>query len=262
MVIALGASGTTTALIMLVLVILANGLLQNLVQPFAMGVGAQPAPARRPDRDDRRRMSLRNARPDPRGAARLGGGAHQEAARPRPNHERARAGCSEPRLISRPRGGSARAASRARGRRPRRRAARPPRPRRDARRRAHASIARPRGEELVAAVDRALLDLPERLVDQRRPASPPRPRRAPRRMRASRWPPVTARHASSRASPCQLPPRQSRRTAPASASSAMRSVEPGSVGARACLQRRGSSRLDRTFPVPARLCSGSRTSET
>ena len=34
---ALGASGTTTALIMLVLVILANGLLQNLVQPFAMG---------------------------------------------------------------------------------------------------------------------------------------------------------------------------------------------------------------------------------
>jgi putative heme transporter len=36
-VIALGASGTTTALIMLVLVILANGLLQNLVQPFAMG---------------------------------------------------------------------------------------------------------------------------------------------------------------------------------------------------------------------------------
>ena len=36
-VIALGASGTTTALIMLVIVILANGLLQNLVQPFAMG---------------------------------------------------------------------------------------------------------------------------------------------------------------------------------------------------------------------------------
>jgi len=36
-IIALGASGTTTALIMLVIVILANGLLQNLVQPFAMG---------------------------------------------------------------------------------------------------------------------------------------------------------------------------------------------------------------------------------
>jgi predicted PurR-regulated permease PerM len=36
-VIALGAKGTTTALIMLVIVILANGLLQNIVQPFAMG---------------------------------------------------------------------------------------------------------------------------------------------------------------------------------------------------------------------------------
>jgi putative heme transporter len=36
-VIALGANGTGTALIMLVIVILANGLLQNIVQPFAMG---------------------------------------------------------------------------------------------------------------------------------------------------------------------------------------------------------------------------------
>jgi putative heme transporter len=36
-VVALGAQGTTTALIMLVIVILANGLLQNIVQPFAMG---------------------------------------------------------------------------------------------------------------------------------------------------------------------------------------------------------------------------------
>jgi putative heme transporter len=36
-IIALGANGTTTALVMLVVVILANGLLQNLVQPFAMG---------------------------------------------------------------------------------------------------------------------------------------------------------------------------------------------------------------------------------
>jgi putative heme transporter len=36
-VIALGASGTTDALIMLLIVLLANGLLQNLVQPFAMG---------------------------------------------------------------------------------------------------------------------------------------------------------------------------------------------------------------------------------
>jgi predicted PurR-regulated permease PerM len=36
-IIALGANGPTTALIMLVIVILANGLLQNIVQPFAMG---------------------------------------------------------------------------------------------------------------------------------------------------------------------------------------------------------------------------------
>jgi putative heme transporter len=36
-VIALGAQGTTTALIMLLIVLLANGLLQNVVQPFAMG---------------------------------------------------------------------------------------------------------------------------------------------------------------------------------------------------------------------------------
>jgi predicted PurR-regulated permease PerM len=36
-VIALGSEGTTDAVIMLVIVILANGLLQNLVQPFAMG---------------------------------------------------------------------------------------------------------------------------------------------------------------------------------------------------------------------------------
>ena len=35
--IALGAKGTTVALIMLLVVILANGLLQNIVQPFAMG---------------------------------------------------------------------------------------------------------------------------------------------------------------------------------------------------------------------------------
>ena len=36
-VIALGANGATTALIMLLIVLLANGLLQNIVQPFAMG---------------------------------------------------------------------------------------------------------------------------------------------------------------------------------------------------------------------------------
>ncbi len=36
-IIALGSEGTTTALIMLLVVILANGLLQNIFQPFAMG---------------------------------------------------------------------------------------------------------------------------------------------------------------------------------------------------------------------------------
>ncbi len=34
---ALGTQGTTTAVIMLVIVILANGALQNIVQPIAMG---------------------------------------------------------------------------------------------------------------------------------------------------------------------------------------------------------------------------------
>jgi putative heme transporter len=36
-ILALGAKGTSIALVMLIVVILANGLLQNLVQPFAMG---------------------------------------------------------------------------------------------------------------------------------------------------------------------------------------------------------------------------------
>ena len=36
-IIALGAKGTTVALIMLLIVLLANGLLQNIMQPFAMG---------------------------------------------------------------------------------------------------------------------------------------------------------------------------------------------------------------------------------
>ena len=37
MILALGSEGTQTALIMLVIVILANGLLQNIVQPIAFG---------------------------------------------------------------------------------------------------------------------------------------------------------------------------------------------------------------------------------
>lgn len=43
-VIALGAQGTSTALIMLVIVILANGLLQNILQPFAMGAALDLSP--------------------------------------------------------------------------------------------------------------------------------------------------------------------------------------------------------------------------
>jgi predicted PurR-regulated permease PerM len=43
-IIALGAKGTTTALIMLVIVILANGFLQNIFQPFAMGSALQLNP--------------------------------------------------------------------------------------------------------------------------------------------------------------------------------------------------------------------------
>ncbi len=37
MILALGAKGTTTALIMLLIVLLANGLLQNIFQPIAFG---------------------------------------------------------------------------------------------------------------------------------------------------------------------------------------------------------------------------------
>jgi predicted PurR-regulated permease PerM len=43
-IIALGANGATTALLMLLIVLLANGLLQNLVQPFAMGAALQLNP--------------------------------------------------------------------------------------------------------------------------------------------------------------------------------------------------------------------------
>jgi predicted PurR-regulated permease PerM len=43
-VLALGSKGTTTAVIMLVIVLLANGLLQNIVQPIAMGATLQMNP--------------------------------------------------------------------------------------------------------------------------------------------------------------------------------------------------------------------------
>ena len=43
-VLALGGQGTSTALIMLVIVLLANGLLQNILQPFAMGSALDLSP--------------------------------------------------------------------------------------------------------------------------------------------------------------------------------------------------------------------------
>jgi predicted PurR-regulated permease PerM len=43
-IIALGAKGTVTALLMLLIVLLANGLLQNIFQPFAMGAALQLNP--------------------------------------------------------------------------------------------------------------------------------------------------------------------------------------------------------------------------
>ena len=78
---ALGSEGTTTALIMLVIVILANGALQNIVQPIAMGATLRHEPAADPRRDDQRRRLLRHGRDDPRGAAHVGGDPH--LARPR-----------------------------------------------------------------------------------------------------------------------------------------------------------------------------------
>ena len=75
--IALGAEGTSTALIMLVIVLLANGLLQNILQPFAMGAALDLQSARGARRDDRRRLPDGDDRPRARGAAHVGGGAHQ-----------------------------------------------------------------------------------------------------------------------------------------------------------------------------------------
>ena len=43
-VLALGAQGTTTAILMLIVVVLANGLLQNIVSPLAMGAALQLNP--------------------------------------------------------------------------------------------------------------------------------------------------------------------------------------------------------------------------
>ena len=58
-VLALGSQGTTVALVMLVIVILANGLLQNIVQPIAFGATLNST-ARHARRHDRRRRALRH----------------------------------------------------------------------------------------------------------------------------------------------------------------------------------------------------------
>ena len=82
-VIALGASGTTTALLMLLIVLLANGLLQNLVQPFAMGSALQLNPLVVLVVTIAGRLHLRHDWPDPRRAAPVGGRPHHGEPRPR-----------------------------------------------------------------------------------------------------------------------------------------------------------------------------------
>ncbi len=77
---ALGAQGTGVAVAMLVVVILANGLLQNLVQPFAMGSALDLNPLIVLVVDDRRRLPVRDARSRARGSARLGRRAGREGA--------------------------------------------------------------------------------------------------------------------------------------------------------------------------------------
>ena len=77
---ALAGQGETAAIVMAVIVLLANGMLQQIVQPIAFGATLEPQPARGADRDDQRRVPVRDDRPDPRRAARLGGGAHRPPA--------------------------------------------------------------------------------------------------------------------------------------------------------------------------------------
>ena len=76
-VIALGANGTTTALVMLLVVILANGLLQNIVQPFAMGSALDLHPLVVLVLTIGGRLHLRDARPGAGRADRLGDRPHQ-----------------------------------------------------------------------------------------------------------------------------------------------------------------------------------------
>ena len=116
------------------------------------------------------------------------------------------------------------------------RSASSPASRRAAAKRRH--VARACLEELLPACHRVPFDLPQRLVDQR---GQHRLGALGERFDATRVAvaPVTARQASSRVTPCQLPPRQSRRKASASASSAMRSDGGLGLGRERSVQRRG-----------------------
>ena len=76
----LSSQGTTSAVIMLVMVILGNGLLAEHRAADRVRGHARPEPARRPDRDDRLREHLRDGRAGARGAAHVGGAAHHPGA--------------------------------------------------------------------------------------------------------------------------------------------------------------------------------------
>jgi putative heme transporter len=79
--IALGNGGTDAAAGMIAVELLANSILQQLVQPFAMGRGAGHPPPGGADRDDRRRRPLRRGRSHPRRASDRG--RHPYLRRPR-----------------------------------------------------------------------------------------------------------------------------------------------------------------------------------
>ena len=69
---ALGSSGPETAVAMAVIALLANGVLQQMVQPIAYGADPGHPPARGPDRHDRGRRPVRDDRADPRRAIDIG----------------------------------------------------------------------------------------------------------------------------------------------------------------------------------------------
>jgi AI-2E family transporter len=97
--IALGSQGTTDALILGVAALLANGVLQQLIQPFVMGAHAGAQPARGARRHHRRRRPVRDGWAHAGRAADLRGGAHQQrAARPERPFGGGRAGTGAIRL--------------------------------------------------------------------------------------------------------------------------------------------------------------------